>query len=399
MLSDQAQQIYPSPTLSINSKAKELKEQGFNVISFSQGEPDFDTPDHIKKAAIVAVNNNFTKYTPASGTMELKQAISNKLKRDNNLIYEPSQITVSNGTKHSLLNTMTAILNRGDEVLIPAPYWVSYPELVKLGGGVPVTVKTSANNNFKVTPEDLKRNLTFNTKAVIINTPTNPTGQIYTKTELEAIGEFALRNNLYIISDEVYEYMIYQNEKHISIASLDKELQKQTIVLNGVSKSYAMTGWRIGYSASPIEISQGMHAIQSHGTSNPSSISQQGALAAIDGPQDCVHEMVEKLDERRKYMYDRISQIPGIQALEPKGSIYLFASIEDLLGKKINDITIENSHDFAELLLEEKNVTVVPGDGFGTYDHIRMCFAMPVEQIAHGMDKIEEFIIESKLAA
>ncbi|ACB85416.1 pyridoxal phosphate-dependent aminotransferase [Natranaerobius thermophilus] len=399
MLSDKAKQITPSPTLSINAKAKELKNQGINVISFSQGEPDFNTPDHIKKAAITAIEDNFTRYTPASGMIELKQAISEKFLRDNDLSYDPNQIIISNGAKHALLNVMTAILNIGDEVLIPTPYWVSYPELVKLVDGCPVPVKASASNNFKVTPEDLKKYLSSKTRAIIINTPTNPTGQIYSQKELEKIGEFALNNGLYIISDEVYEYMSYNGQQHISIASLSEELKQQTVVLNGVSKSYAMTGWRIGYSAAPKELAHGMSAIQSHGTSNPSSISQKGALAAIRGPQNCVNEMVAQLDERRKFMYERLSQIPGFQALEPVGSFYLFASVRELIGKSLDEKIIRDSHDFAELLLDKESVTVVPGNGFGSPDHIRMTFAMPIEEISLGLDRIEEFITKFKLAA
>ncbi len=394
MLSDKAKNVSPSPTLAISAKANELKKAGVDVIGFGAGEPDFDTPDHIKKRAIDEINNGFTKYTPAAGIPELKQAIAEKLERDNRVSYEPEEIVVSNGAKHSLLNACTALLNPGDEALILTPYWVSYPELVKLGGGTPKIIETKEENNFKVTIEELEENISANTKLLILNSPSNPSGQMYSKEEIEKIGEIAIKKDIFIVSDEIYEYIVYDDNEHVSIASLSDEIKDKTVIVNGVSKSYSMTGWRIGYTASNKELAGAMGAMQSHSTSNPASISQMAALEAITGPQDCVKEMVQEFDKRRKYMFQRIEDIPYLKALDPQGAFYMFISTEDTTGKRHGSQEIKNSQDFARLLLEDKKVAIVPGDGFGAEHYMRMSYATSMENIEKGLDRIEEFIKE-----
>ncbi len=394
MLSKKALQVSPSPTLVIDAKAKEMKSQGINVIGFGAGEPDFDTPLHIREAGIAAINEGHTRYTPASGTLELKEAICKKLERDNNLKYQPNQIVVSNGAKHSLNNIFAAILNPGDEVLIPVPYWVSYPELIKLSDGIPVTVETLEENSFKVTIPDLKKYWTPKTKAIVLTSPSNPTGQLYTKEELELIGYFALEHELYIISDEIYEKLIYGDNKHHSIASLGEDIKEQTIIVNGVSKSYAMTGWRIGYTASSLEIAKVMGAIQSHATSNPNSIAQKATLAALEGSQDCVAEMRTAFNQRREFMVKRIAEIPFLSALEPQGAFYIFVNMANLKGKIYKGSEIKSSDDLAALLLESKKVALVPGTGFGAPDYVRISYATSMENIVEGLERVEEFIKE-----
>ena len=394
MLSEKAKNVTPSPTLAISAKAKEMKSRGIDVIGFGAGEPDFDTPEHIKEKAISEIKNGFTKYTPAAGIPELKEEIAKKLKRDNDLDYSSEQIVVSNGAKHAILNACSVLLNPGDEVLVLVPYWVSYPELVKLGGGSPVIVETSESNNFKATVEDLKRYLSSNTKALILNSPSNPSGQTYSEEELKEIGEFVLENDLYIISDEIYEYIIYDDNLHVSIASFNEELKEKTIVINGVSKSHSMTGWRIGYTASNLELAKGMGAMQSHATSNPCSISQMAALEAIRGPKDCVYEMVSEFDKRRNFMLQRVEEIPYLSTLYPQGAFYLFISIKETEGMTYQGNAIEDSQDFAKHLLDSKKVAVVPGDGFGAKDYIRVSYATSMENIENGFKRIEEFVKE-----
>lgn len=392
ILSYKAEQIVPSSTLEITAIAKQMKKDGIDVVGFGAGEPDFDTPQHIKNAAINAINEGFSKYTPASGILELKEAICKKLKNDNGVDYDSNQIVVSNGAKHSLVNTFSAILNPLDEVIIPAPFWLSYPEMVKIAGGEPVIVKTKKENNYTVTIEELKNSLTNKTKAIVLNSPSNPTGMLYTKEQLEKIAEFVIANNLFVISDEIYEKLIYDNEKHISIASLNEDIYKRTIIVNGVSKSYAMTGWRIGYTASSVEVAKLMSNMQSHATSNPNSIAQKAALAAIKGEQSCVEDMRMEFDKRRNYMFERIEKMNYVSALKPQGAFYVFVDISNLLGKEINGTIIEDASVLAKLLLKEKNVAVIPCGGFGFDDHIRLSYAISMENIKKGLDRLEELI-------
>lgn len=392
ILSQKAKQIKPSSTLAITAKANQMKADGIDVVGFGAGEPDFDTPDHIKAAAIAAINAGFTKYTPVAGTVELKTAICNKFKEDNNLTYKPSQIVVSNGAKHSLTNAFMAILNAGDEVIIPAPFWLSYPDMVALADGVPVIINTTKETDYKVTIEQLEGALTSKTKALIINSPSNPTGMIYSKEELEKVAEFAVKNDLFVISDEIYEKLIYDNETHVSIAQLGEEIYKRSIVVNGVSKSYSMTGWRIGYTASSEEIAKLMSNIQSHAASNPNSIAQKATVAAITGTQECVEIMRVEFDARRKYMVERINQIPYISCTPPKGAFYVFIDISSVFGKSYNDTIINNAADFAACILEGEKVAVVPCEDFGFDSHIRISYAISQESIKKGLDRLEKFV-------
>ena len=390
-LSKKALAVKPSSTLAISAKAKELKAAGKDVVGFGAGEPDFATPKHICKAAIEAIENGFTKYTPASGTMELKEAISHKFKTYNNLSYQPDQIVISSGAKHSLTNVFSAILNEGDEVLIPSPYWLSYPEIVKLSDGVPVFIKCDREASYKVTRAELEKAYTEKTKALIINSPCNPTGMIYSKEELEEIAAFAVEKDIFVIADEIYEFLVYGGKKHVSIASLNEEIFKRTITVNGLSKGYSMTGWRIGYTGSSKEIAKVMSSVQSHQTSNPNSIAQKAALAAITGPQECVSEMNGAFNERRKFITARVNNIPYLSAIEPLGAFYVFADCSEMIGKTYKDKKIESAADIAAILLDEFLVAVVPCADFGFDDHFRLSYAISMEQINKGMDRIEEF--------
>lgn len=392
ILSQKAKKIKPSSTLAITAKANQMKADGIDVVGFGAGEPDFDTPEHIKAAAIAAINAGFTKYTPASGTVELKNVICNKFKEDNGLTYKTNQIVVSNGAKHSLTNAFMAVLNAGDEVIIPAPYWLSYPEMVSLADGVPVIINTTKETNYKVTNEQLESALTNKTKAIIINSPSNPTGMIYTKDELQIIAQFAIKNDLLVISDEIYEKLIYDDEIHYSIAQLGEEIYNRTIVVNGVSKSYSMTGWRIGYTASTEEIAKLMANTQSHAASNPNSIAQKAAVAAISGSQQCVEDMRLEFDSRRQYMVDRIDQMPLISCIQPKGAFYVFIDVSSVFGKPYNGKTINNAADFAAAILEGEQVAVVPCEDFGFETHIRISYAISQENIEKGLDRLEEFV-------
>jgi len=396
MLSKKALSINPSPTMAIDSKAKEMKSQGLDVIGFGAGEPDFDTPEHIREAAFKAINEGHTRYTPAAGTLELKEAVAAKLKRENGLSYEPNQIVISNGAKHSLSNIFTALLNPGDEVMIPVPYWVTYPELVSLNDGVPVVLETSEDNNFKVTIEDLEKNTSNKAKALVLNSPCNPTGQIYSEEELHRIANFCSEHNIYIISDEIYEHLIYGNHRQTSTASFSEKAKEITIIVNGVSKSYAMTGWRIGYTASAPNIAKVMSSIQSHTASNPNAVAQKAALAALNGPQECVEEMRVAFDKRRKYMYEQVIAIPHLHALEPQGTFYMFVSIKETIGKTFNGTSISSSDDFSSLLLENQKVAVVPGTGFGAPNYIRLSFATSMDNIVEGLRRIGSFVDDLK---
>lgn len=396
-LSEKALGIKPSSTLSITEKAGVLRGEGKDVISFSVGEPDFDTPDHIKKAAIDAINEGFTKYTPAAGTVELRKAVAKKLKEDNGLDYDYTQIVISNGAKHSLVNALMAIVNPGDEVIIPAPFWLSYAEMVRIAGGTPVIAYTKAENNFELSREILESAYTDKTKAVIVTTPSNPTGMVLTEKCLREIADFAVEKDIIVIADEIYEKLIYsKDKKHISIASFGKEIYERTITVNGVSKSYAMTGWRIGYTASSKQIAKLMASMQSHMTSNPNSIAQRAALAAIEGPQDCVEDMREKFEERRDYIYDRVAKMPYLKTLKPEGAFYLFVDFSGTYGKKYNDTVLESAAQIGALLLDEELIAVVPCADFGMPDYIRFSYATSNENIKKGMDRLEDFISKLK---
>lgn len=390
VLSQRAKAIKPSPTLAIDAKAKALKAQGVDVIGFGVGEPDFDTPQNIKEAGIKAIEKGFTKYCPVGGTDDLKDAIIEKLKKDNGLSYERGEIIVSCGAKHSLYNIAMAVLEKGDEVIIPAPYWVSYPDIVSLADAVPVIVNTSEKNGFKMTAEEFKKALTPRTKAVVINSPSNPTGSSYSRKELEGMAEVAVKNKVLIISDDIYEKLVYDGFEFVSIASLGKELKDLTIVVNGVSKAYAMTGWRIGYAGGPKEIVTAMTNIQSQSTSNPASIAMKASAEALKGPQDAVNAMVREFDRRRVYMVERLNSIKGITCLRPNGAFYAFPNISGLLGKSFNGRALKDSSDVASLLLEEVRVALVPGSAFGAEGYLRLSYATSMENIKEGIDRIEK---------
>ncbi|MBU5590667.1 pyridoxal phosphate-dependent aminotransferase [Clostridium sp. MSJ-4] len=391
-----AEQIAPSLTLAITAKAKKMKAEGIDVIGFGAGEPDFNTPENIQKAAIEAMKKGLTRYTPASGISELKDAIIKKFKNDNGLSYTQSQIIISTGAKQCLANVFQAILNPGDEVIVPTPYWVSYPELISLADGVPVYVNSGDENNFKYTVEDLKAVLTNKTKAIIINSPNNPTGTIYNKKELQQIAEFCKENDIAIISDEIYEKLIYGNKEHVSIASVSEDAYNRTIVINGVSKSYAMTGWRIGYAAGPEKIIKLMSNIQSHTTSNPNSIAQYAAVEALEGEQETIKFMINEFRNRKDYMVDRINNINSISCINPDGAFYVMIKIDTLLNKNFNGEIIKDSMDFSRLLLECEKVAVIPGDAFGVNNYIRLSYATSMENIKEGLNRIESFINKIK---
>lgn len=384
--------IAPSPTLAIDAKFKQMKADGLNVVGFGAGEPDFDTPDHIKQAAIAAIMGGKTKYTPASGTLELKKAICAKFKRDNGLDYEPSDIVVSNGAKHSLINAFGAILNPGDEVIIPAPFWVSYPEMVKYNDGVPVIIHTTEENKFKFSPEQFEAAITPKTKAIVINSPCNPTGMVYTADELKAIADIAVKHGIYVISDEIYEHLIYGGTTHTSIASFGDDIKELTIIINGVSKTYAMTGWRIGFTASSARIAKMMSNVQSHTTSNPNSIAQEATIAALNGPKEELEAMIKEFDSRRKYMVERINAVDGVSCTSPDGAFYVMMNIENLIGTTICGKKINTADDFSEVFLSEQLVAVVSGVGFDAPNFVRWSYATSMENIKEGIDRLEKLL-------
>ena len=391
-LSKKAMAVKPSSTLAITAKAKEMKANGVDVVGFGAGEPDFNTPDNINEAAIRAINEGFTKYTPASGIMELKEAICEKFKRFNGISYEPGQIVISNGGKHCLTNIFEAILNPGDEVIIPAPYWLSYPEIVKLADGVPVFIRGEKKDGYKVSAEQIKAAITPNTKALVLNTPSNPTGMIYTREELEAIAKVVVEADIYVIADEMYENLLYNGAEHVSIASLGEEIYKRTITCSGVAKGYAMTGWRIGYIGASAEVAKVMGSLQSHQTSNPNSIAQKAALEAISGPQDTVEAMRQEFDKRRKYMYERFCKMPHVSTLEPQGAFYVFVDVTEACEKEYKGEKIGTAAKLADILINDYSVAVVPCADFGFPDHMRLSYAISLEQIEKGLDRIETFL-------
>jgi len=390
VLSSRAKSLKPSPTLAINAKAKSMQAQGIHVISFGAGEPDFDTPENIKQAAKKAIDDGFTKYTPVGGIDDLKDAIIKKFQRDNKLTYKRSEIIVSCGGKHSFYNLAQAIFDQGDEVIVPAPYWVSYPPMVALAGGSPVIVETIERNEFKITPDELKKAITPKTKALILNSPSNPTGSAYTKKELENIAEIAISKNFFVISDEIYEKIVYDGFEFKSIASLSDEIKKRTIIVHGVAKTYAMTGWRIGYTAGSEEIISAMNNIQSQSTSNPTSISQKASVEALIGPQSEVDKMVSAFAQRRNYIVDRLNKIPGVSCYRPVGSFYVFPNFSSYYEKSYQGKKIENSTHLADFFLDVARVAVVPGIEFGADPFERLSYATSMEDIKEGVNRIEE---------
>lgn len=387
-LAERVKALTPSTTLAITAKAKEMKAQGIDVIGLGAGEPDFNTPDHIIEAAYESLKDGQTKYTPAGGLAELKSAIINKLEQDQGITYKANEIIVTTGAKHALYNLFQVILNDGDEVIIPTPYWVSYPEQVKLADGVPVYVDGKESNNFKITPEQLEASITEKTKAVIINSPSNPTGMLYSAEELKALGEIAIRHNIWIVSDEIYEKLVYGDNKHVSIAQLSPELKEQTIIINGVSKSHSMTGWRIGYAAGNAQVIKAMTDLASHSTSNPTSTAQYGAIAAYTGTQEPVEVMKKAFEERLNIIHAKLNEIPGVTCLKPQGAFYLYPNVTE--AAKLTGHA--NVDDFVTALLEEANVAVVPGSGFGTPANIRLSYATSLELLEKAVERIADYV-------
>lgn len=381
-ISARAAQLTPSLTLSIDSKAKAMKSEGLDVCGFGAGEPDFDTPEHIKQAAIQALEAGFTKYTPSAGLPELRQAIAEKFQSDNGLTYKPSQIVVSCGAKHSCYNAILATCQAGDEVIIPSPYWVSYPDMVRLAGAEPVIVQTTERNGWKMRAEDFENAMTPRTKMLILNSPNNPSGAVYTREELEAIVEIAAQEDIYILSDEIYEKLVYDDVQHVSVASVSKEAYDLTLTVNGFSKSYAMTGWRLGYLGAPEAVAKAVDSIQSHSTSHPCSFAQRGGLAALKGDQQPLADMRDEFNMRRNYMHDRIVKIPNITAVKPNGAFYVLVNISQL-GL--------SSQNFADRLLSKANVAVIPGAAFGDDRTVRLSYATSIDVIKKGLDRFQDF--------
>jgi aspartate aminotransferase len=382
-ISPQAAALSPSLTLAIDARAKQMKAEGLDVVGFGAGEPDFDTPQHIKDAAKKALDEGFTKYTPSSGIPELRQAIADKFRRENGLTYKPSQIIVSCGGKHSCFNTVLATCGPGDEVIIPAPYWLSYPEMVKLAGARPVIVPTTDATEFKLTPEQLRAAITDRTRLLILNSPSNPTGTVYTPAELRALGEVCLERDVLIMSDEIYEHLLYDGAVHQSMASFSPAHYAHTIVVHGFAKAWSMTGWRLGFLAAPEPVARAIDAIQSHSTSNPTSFAQKGAVAALTGPQDHLKVWLAEFAKRRTYAHQRLNAMPGISCVNAKGAFYLFPNIA-CTGLK--------SAEFCARLLDEEKVAAVPGIAFGADDYIRLSYATSMTNIEKGLDRLERFV-------
>ena len=392
-LSQRTAALQASPTTLLDTRAKQLKAEGVDVINLSVGEPDFDTITSAKEGGIKAIQEGFTRYTAPAGAMELRRAIADKLRIENGLHYEPEQIVVSNGGKQALYNAFTVLLDPGDEVIIQAPYWVTYPEQVRLCGGTPVIIETGAETGYKMTPEMIRRTLTSNTKALVLNTPCNPTGVMYTPAELEAIAQLAVEHSLYIITDELYEKLVYGDIEHRSIASFGEEIKRLTLVINGVSKGYAMTGWRLGYSASDLVFAKAMSNLQSQTTGNPSSISQMAALAGLHGDPEAIEHMRQAFAERRRFVLDRLEHIPGFSMeYTPEGAFYVFPNVTGTYGMTVAGRTIRNADDLSLLLLEEANVAVVSGIAFGAPDHIRISYTVSMDDLQHAFERIEALL-------
>ena len=389
-ISDKSKQVTPSSTLALTAKINAMVADGLDVVKFGAGEPDFDTPDHIKSAAVEALNQGFTKYTPVAGITELREAIVDKFERDNGLSYEANQVIVSCGAKHTIYNILQAICNPGDEIIFAAPYWVSYIEMVKLADATPIVINTTPDQNFALTPDQIKSAVTEKTKAIIICSPSNPTGTTYSTESLQMIAELAVEHQFYLISDEIYEALLYDGAKHRSLASFGDAVKSLTFVVNGVSKAYSMTGWRIGYTAGPEDAIKAMSKIQSHSTSNPTSIAQKAALAAITGSQEPVVEMVKAFQKRRDLICQRLDDIDGVEYVRPQGAFYIFPDFSHHYGRTINRHSINRSQEFAAYFLDEAKVGAVPGDGFGADNHMRFSFATSEIEINRGLDRIQK---------
>ena len=389
-ISDKSKQVTPSSTLALTAKINAMVADGLDVVKFGAGEPDFDTPDHIKSAAVEALNQGFTKYTPVAGITELREAIVDKFERDNGLSYEANQVIVSCGAKHTIYNILQAICNPGDEIIFAAPYWVSYIEMVKLADATPIVINTTPDQNFALTPDQIKLAVTEKTKAIIICSPSNPTGTTYSTESLQMIAELAVEHQFYLISDEIYEALLYDGAKHRSLASFGDAVKSLTFVVNGVSKAYSMTGWRIGYTAGPEDAIKAMSKIQSHSTSNPTSIAQKAALAAITGSQEPVVEMVKAFQKRRDLICQRLDDIDGVEYVRPQGAFYIFPDFSPHYGRTINGHSINSSQELATYFLDEAKVGAVPGDGFGADNHMRFSFATSEIEINRGLDRIQK---------
>ncbi|GIX07108.1 MAG: aminotransferase [Candidatus Poribacteria bacterium] len=393
-ISRKAAGIQPSATLAISAKARQLKAQGVDVIGFGAGEPDFDTPEHIKAAAKRALDEGFTKYTPAAGIPELRQELARQYSQAHNREYSPNQVVVSCGGKHALYNIFQAICDPGDEVIFAAPYWVSYIEMVRLADAKPVVLPTTAEENFTLTPEAIREALTDRTKAIILNSPSNPTGTMYSRAQLEAIAELALERNVYVVADEIYDRLVYDGEPFVSIATLREGMERITLIVNAVSKTYSMTGWRVGWVLAPEEIARAIGNIQSHSTSNPTSFAQKAALAAITGPQDCVEEMRRAFEERRNVICRLLDEIPGVRYARPQGAFYVFPDLSSYYGRTLGGREIRDSLSLTEYLLDTVQVAVVPGEAFGEDRCIRLSFATSMENIQRGLERIRKALAE-----
>lgn len=387
-----ASAVQASSTMAIDALAKQMKAEGVDVVGFGAGEPDFNTPDHIKAAAVQAIANNVTRYTPASGTVALKQAVCQRMKEDCGLDYKPSQVVVTSGAKHCVYIALRALVDPGDEVILPAPFWVSYLELIKMVGGVPVVVTAQEAAGFKMTAEQLAAAITPRTKALILNNPSNPTGMVYSQEELVAIARVCVERDIYVISDEIYYGLLYDGVKSVSFASLGEDVKERTILINGVSKSYAMTGWRIGYLLSNEKIAKVMGNFLSHSTGSPSSVSQAASVAALNGPQDCVEEMRRAFEERRNYIVSRVNAIDGVSCIKPQGAFYIMMNVEKQLGRTLHGELIKTGDDFSAALLKHGLVATVPCSGFGAPSFVRWSYATSMENIKKGMDRLEEFL-------
>ena len=393
-LAERIGQIKPSLTLAVDTKAKAMKKAGLDMVSFGVGEPDFDTPEHIKEAAIQAIRDGFTKYTPVSGIDELKEAVCFRFKEDLGLDYRPDEIMISCGGKHVLYNIAQALWGPGDEVIVPAPFWVSYPPMILLAGATPVVVPTREEKGFKLTPGELKAAITPHTRAIILNSPSNPTGSVYSRSELMALGEVITASDLTVISDDIYDKILFDHLSFSNLAMLGAGFKERTLVVNGVSKTYAMTGWRIGYLAGPKEVIGAINKIQSHSTSNPTSIAQKASVTALRGPQDFIRQMVSEFDRRRVYIAERLKSLPGVKVAIPQGAFYIFPNFSSYYGRKAGDRVIANSLDLADYFLEKAHVAVVPGAAFGEEECLRFSYATSLEQIEKGMDRLEKALKE-----
>jgi len=391
-LSGLALGIQPSSTMAIDTLFKQMKAEGQDVIGFGAGEPDFPTPDYIKEAGIQAIQNNDTKYTPAAGTIELRKAICQRLKEDCGVDYDFKEIAVSNGAKPCVYVALRALVNPGDEVILPAPYWVSYIELIRMVGGVPVVVEATEEEQFKITPEKLAAAITPKTKCMILNNPSNPTGMMYSRQELEAIAKVCVEQDIYVISDEIYYRLVYDKGEFVSLAALGEEIKARTLLINGVSKSYAMTGWRIGYVAAPAPIAKVISNYLSHCTGSPSAISQKASALALVAPQDSIEEMRKAFEERRNYMVERMNQIEGVSCIKPEGAFYVMMNIEKVIGKELFGSVIKNADDFGDLFLKYGKVAVVPGTGFAAPNFIRWSYATSMDNIKEGLNRLEKFL-------